>query len=70
MLTHKSYQRPIHAPHDILNRRAVHLRDGFLLLNVVQDDRRGGAEYKTGCTPVEDLVRLDGRFYAFDDGVR
>src|ERR1700691_687568 len=66
MITHKSHQRIIRTLHDILNRRAAHLRDSLLLLDVVQNDR-GRAEDEAGRTTVKDLVRLDGRLDGLDD---
>jgi len=43
--------------------------DSLLLLNIVKNNRGGGAEYKARRTAVEDLVRLHGWFDGFDDRV-
>jgi hypothetical protein len=69
IFTHESHQRPIRTPHDILNRRAVHLGNSLLLLDVVQNDRGGRAKDEAGSTTVKDLVRLDGRLDCLDDRV-
>jgi hypothetical protein len=54
-------------PHDIFHGGSVKLGDGLLLLDVVKNNRTGGAEDKTGGAAIEDFVRLNRRFYALDD---
>ena len=69
MLAQQRHQGAVGAPNDILDGRSGDLRNGLLLLDVVENDRRCGAENQAGSTAVEDLVRLDGWFDALDDRV-
>jgi hypothetical protein len=54
-------------PHDIFHRGSIKLSDGLLLLDVVKNNRTCGAEDKARSAAVEDLVRLNRRFYALDN---
>ena len=69
VLAHQSDHATIRAPDDILDGRAVDLGDGLLLLDIVEDNRGGGTEKKTGSATVEDLVGLDRRLDRLDDRV-
>lgn len=60
MFTEQSDQRSVSAPHDVFDRGGRNLRNALLLLNVVQDNRGGGAENEARGSSVEDLVGLDG----------
>lgn len=70
MLAQKSDLRPVRAPHHVLHRRAVQLRDRLLLLDIIQHDRTRRAEDQTGRSTVEDLVSLHRRLDRLDDRVR
>lgn len=65
MFAHESYECSITAPDYIFYRWATDLRDCFLLLNVVQDNRCSGTEDETGGTTVEYFVSLDRGFDSF-----
>ena len=69
VLAEQGNERAVSTPNDVLDGRRSDLREGLLLLDVVENDRRCGAENQAGSTAVEDLVRLDGRFDALDDRV-
>ena len=69
VLAEQGNERAVCTPNDVLDGRRSDLREGLLLLDVVENDRRCGAENQAGSTAVEDLVRLDGRFDALDDRV-
>jgi hypothetical protein len=70
VFAHQRDQGAVCIPHDIFDWWAVHLGNGFLLLYVVQDGRRGRAENEPSGTTVKGLIRLDGRFDRFCDAIR
>ena len=69
MLAHQGNEGSIATPDDILHWRSVELCNGLLLLYIIQDNRRSGAEDEAGSTAIEDLVRLNGRFDGLDNSI-
>jgi len=67
MLAHESYQRAVTVPDNVFYRWAIDLCYGFLLLDIVQNDRSGRTENEAGRPAVEYFVGLHGRFDSFDD---
>jgi len=57
---------PILVPYDVLDRGSVKLRNGFLLLDVVEHNRACGAENEASRATKEDLIRLDRRSDTLD----
>ena len=53
-------------PYDVFDRGCVKLRNGFLLLDVVEHNGACGAENEAGCATKEDLIRLNRRFDTLD----
>ena len=70
MLAHQSYQRGVMAPNHVFHRRAVDLRNRFLLLDVVQNHSSGRAKNQAGGSTVEDFVSLDRRLDRLDNRIR
>jgi hypothetical protein len=70
VLAHQGYQLPVRAPGDILDRWTVQLGNDFLLLDIVESNRRRRAQDETGSPTVEDLVGLDWGLDSFHHGVR
>jgi hypothetical protein len=66
VLTQKSNLRSILTPYDVLHWGGVKLGDGLLLLNVIEHNRTCRAEDEASSSAVEDLIRLNRRFYALD----
>ena len=68
MLTQESNLGSILTPHNILYRGRIKLGDSLLLLDVIKNHRTRGAEDEASCAAVEDLVRLNRRLNALDNG--
>jgi hypothetical protein len=66
---YKSHQRSTRTPQNIFNWGTIHLCDGLLLLDLVQENRGGGAEDQAGSPTVEDLARLYGRVNGLHDRI-
>lgn len=69
MLAQQGDQGAIVAPNNVFHRWRSDLCNGFLLLNVVEDDGGRRTEDEAGGSTVEDLVGLYGRLDRFHDGV-
>lgn len=69
VLAHQGYQLPVRAPGDILDRWTVQLGDNFLLLDIVESNRRRRAQDQTGSPTVEYLVGLYWRLDPLHHGV-
>ena len=64
VLAEQCNERPIRTPDNILHWRRCDFCKRFLLLDIVEHDRRGRRKDQARCTAVEDLVRLHGRLDA------
>ena len=69
MLAQKCNQRPVSAPDYVFNRWRRNFGECLLLLNVIEDNRRGGAQDETSSATVEDFVCRHGRLDGLNDGV-
>ena len=69
MLAQQGDQGAIVAPNNVFHRWRSDLCNGFLLLNVVEDDGSWRTEDKAGSSTVEDFVGLYGGLDRFHDRV-
>jgi hypothetical protein len=56
-------------PDGVLDRWSGDIRNGLLLLDIEQNDRRRRAQQKTSRAAVEDIVGLNGAFDGLGDGI-
>lgn len=70
VLAHQGYKLPVRAPGDILDRWTVQLSNNLLLLDIIESNRRRGAQDEACGPTIEDLVGLNWRLDPFHHRVR